>query len=107
MLRRFGYTADYANDGVEAINAVAARRYEVVLMDVQMPDLDGLQATAQIRTTLAGDRQPYIVAVTANAFEDQRQDYLAVGMDDYISKPIEPKLLAAVLDRAWAAVQPR
>ena len=105
MLRRFGYTADYVANGLEAVVAVAAHAYDVVLMDVQMPDLDGLQATAQIRTMLAVDRQPHIVAVTANAFEDQRKNYLAVGMDDYISKPIEPALLAGVLDRAWAAIQ--
>ena len=107
MLRRFGYSADYATNGLEAVAAVAAAAathpYDVVLMDVQMPELDGQQATAQIRAETAR-RQPYIVAVTANAFEDQRKHYLTAGMDDYISKPIEPALLAAVLARAWQAV---
>jgi len=106
MLRRFGYSADYAANGLEAVASVAAAAahpYDVVLMDVQMPELDGQQATARIRAGTAR-RQPYIVAVTANAFEDQRKHYLTAGMDDYISKPIEPVLLAAVLERAWQAV---
>lgn len=104
MLRRFGYTADYATNGVEAVAAVAAAAYDLVLMDVQMPELDGQEATRRIRAQLPPERQPRIVAVTANAFEDQRKNYLTVGMDDYISKPIEPALLAAVLERAWEAV---
>jgi CheY-like chemotaxis protein len=107
MLRRFGYTADYVANGVEAVAAVAAADYDVVLMDVQMPELDGQEATRRIRTQLPPERQPRIVAVTANAFEDQRKHYLTVGMDDYISKPIEPALLAAVLERAWQAVSER
>ena len=69
-----------------------------------MPELDGQAATRQIRAQMPVDHQPQIVAVTANAFEDQRNNYLTIGMDDYISKPIEPALLAGVLDRAWAAI---
>jgi len=107
MLRRFGYTADYVANGVEAVAAVAAADYDVVLMDVQMPELDGQEATRRIRTQLPPERQPRIVAVTANAFEDQRKHYLTAGMDDYISKPIEPALLAAVLERAWQAMGER
>jgi CheY-like chemotaxis protein len=107
MLRRFGYIADYVANGVEAVAAVAAADYDVVLMDVQMPELDGQEATRRIRTQLPPERQPRIVAVTANAFEDQRKHYLTAGMDDYISKPIEPALLAAVLERAWQAMGER
>ena len=107
MLQRFGYTADYASNGLEAVATVAANGYDVVLMDVQMPELDGQAATQQIRAQMPVDHQPHIVAVTANAFEDQRNNYLTIGMDDYISKPIEPALLAGVLDRAWAAIQER
>jgi CheY-like chemotaxis protein len=105
LLRRFGYTADYAGNGIEAVAAVTAHSYDVVLMDVQMPELDGQEATRRIRALGDAAQQPHIIAVTANAFADQRKDYLTVGMDDYISKPIEPALLAAVLDRAWKALR--
>lgn len=106
MLRRFGYAADFVENGLDAVRAVADRHYDVVLMDVQMPDLDGLEATRQIRSHTVR-QQPYIIAVTANAFADQRKEYLMIGMDDYISKPIEPARLAAVLKAAWVAVGDR
>ncbi len=101
MLARYGYRADVAATGLEVLAAVAEHDYDVVLMDVQMPEMDGEEATAHIRQELAEERQPYIIAMTANAFEDQRQQYLAAGMDDYISKPVDPTRLVEALERAW------
>ena len=89
LLERMGYTADIAGDGLEAIDALEARDYDVVLMDVQMPELDGLEATRRIRAPMAGPPLT-IIAMTANAMEGDRETCLAAGMDDYVSKPIRP-----------------
>ena len=101
MLARCGYQADTASNGLEVLAAVRQRPYDVVLMDVQMPEMDGEEATHAIRQELPAERQPYIVAMTANAFEDQRQQYMAIGMNDYISKPVDPVKLTEALERAW------
>ena len=101
MLARCGYQADTASNGLEVLAAVRRRPYDVVLMDVQMPEMDGEEATHAIRQELGAERQPYIVAMTANAFEDQRQQYMAIGMNDYISKPVDPVKLTEALERAW------
>jgi signal transduction histidine kinase len=97
MLRRLGHTADLADDGAAAVAAVAQRWYDVVLMDVQMPNVDGLTATRRIRE--AGGPQPRIIAMTANAMSGDREACLASGMDDYISKPIDLPALQAALER--------
>jgi CheY-like chemotaxis protein len=96
LLERMGYTADVANDGLEAIGGLENGDYDVVLMDVQMPDLDGLEATRQIRERWP-DRPIRIIAMTANAMEGDREACLAAGMDDYLSKPIRPAALATAL----------
>ena len=101
MLARCGYRADMAANGLEVAEALHRHRYDVVLMDVQMPEMDGEEATHIIRHEFTADRQPYIIAMTANAFEDQRLQYMMIGMDDYISKPIDPIKLMAALERAW------
>lgn len=85
MLRRLGIEADVAGDGIEALQALAAHRYDVVLMDVNMPNLDGVRATEQLR--VRPGPQPRIIALTANAAEGDRERMLASGMDDYLSKP--------------------
>ncbi len=99
LLGRFGYRVDLASDGIQAVAAVRRQRYDVVLMDVQMPELDGVEATLMIRTELPPDRQPYIIAITANAFDDQRRIYLESGMNDYLSKPVRTDKLLAALER--------
>jgi CheY-like chemotaxis protein len=96
LLERMGYAAEIANDGLEAIARLEDDAFDVVLMDVQMPELDGLEATRQIRDRWP-DRPVRIVAMTANAMEGDRETCLAAGMDDYLSKPIRPAALAAAL----------
>ena len=96
LLERMGYTADVAANGLEAIEAVERGSYDLVLMDVQMPELDGLEATREIRRRWP-DRPIRIVAMTANAMEGDRETCLAAGMDDYVSKPIRSDELAAAL----------
>ncbi len=93
LLQRLGHEADGADDGVAAIEALEAADYDLVLMDVQMPRLDGLGATRQIRARWP-DRQLRIVGLTANAMAGDREACLAAGMDDYVSKPIRPDELA-------------
>ncbi|MEP7360565.1 MAG: response regulator, partial [Chloroflexota bacterium] len=99
LLQNMGYTADVANDGNQAVAALEATDYNVVLMDVQMPELDGLGATRKIRR-LWPERPLHIVAMTANAMAGDREACLAAGMNDYVSKPIKPSELAAALMRA-------
>lgn len=102
ILAHLGYDADVAKDGFEALKALQREHYDVVLMDLQMPDMDGLEATRRIRTELSLDRQPYIIALTANAFIEDRLACLEAGMDDYISKPFELEDLTAALLRSRA-----
>ena len=102
MLQRLGYAAMVAADGQAAIDAQSARRPDVVLMDVQMPGLDGIEATRRIRLGLAAVR-PRIFAVTANASEMERRRYLDAGMDGHLSKPFSLSELAALLATAFDA----
>jgi GAF domain-containing protein/CheY-like chemotaxis protein len=98
LLSQMSYGAEVAADGQQAIDALERNDYDVVLMDVQMPELDGLEATRRIRARWP-DRQLRIVAMTANAMAGDREACLAAGMDDYISKPIRPEDLTAALKR--------
>ena len=100
MLRHLGYRADLAADGVEAVEAVRRVPYDIVFMDLQMPELDGIDATRQIIAEHLPGRRPTIVALTANAFEEDREACLAAGMDDYVSKPLKTETLEAALTRA-------
>jgi len=102
MLERLGHRADVAANGAEAVAAVARQRYDVVLMDVHMPEMDGLDATRRVLG--AGDGSPYVIAMTAKAMQGDREECLAAGMDDYIAKPVRMEELAAALARA---VRPR
>jgi signal transduction histidine kinase/DNA-binding response OmpR family regulator len=100
MLRHLGYRADLAADGVEAVEAVRRVPYDVVFMDLQMPELDGIDATRQIIAEHPPGRRPRIVALTANAFDEDREHCIAAGMDDYVSKPLKTETLEAALTRA-------
>jgi len=97
MLSRMGYRADVAANGLEVLDTLHRQSYDVVLMDIQMPEMDGLSATKQIRKRWAGAKQPHIVAMTANAMKGDRERYLAQGMDDYVSKPIRIEELIRAL----------
>jgi signal transduction histidine kinase/CheY-like chemotaxis protein/HPt (histidine-containing phosphotransfer) domain-containing protein len=99
LLKKMGYAADLASNGLEAVEAVRRQRYDVVFMDLQMPEMDGLEATAIIRDQIPADRQPRIVAMTANAMEGDREMCLAGRMDDYVAKPIRVRELQAALER--------
>ncbi|AFZ00708.1 response regulator [Calothrix sp. PCC 6303] len=95
LLEKLGYQADVANNGLEAVKATQKQLYDVVFMDVQMPEMDGLEATRQIRKELS--KQPQIIAMTANARPEDRQECLNAGMNDYISKPIRFDAIEVVL----------
>lgn len=97
MLERIGYRADVAGNGLEAVAALKRQTYDVVLMDVQMPEMDGEEATRHIRLNLPTAQQPYIIALTANALKGDRERFLAAGMDDYLSKPVRYQELAQAL----------
>ncbi len=103
LLERLGYRADVVWNGLEAVAALEGELYDVVLMDVQMPELDGLDASRRICERWPGDSRPRIIAMTANALPEDREACFAAGMDDYLAKPIRSDELTAALKRA----QPR
>ncbi|MBT9554680.1 MAG: XylR N-terminal domain-containing protein [Myxococcales bacterium] len=100
FLKRLGYDAVRAGDGAEALKQVLETDFDVVLMDMQMPPIDGLEATRLIRAQLPPDRQPWIIALTANALAADREACLDAGMNDFQSKPLEMVALSGALDRA-------
>ena len=106
MLGRLGYSAALAVDGHAAVEAQCKGLHDLILMDIQMPGMDGVEASRRIRA-LHGVQRPRIVALTANAAAEDRQAYLDAGMDDHLAKPFEMKDLAAVITRAFKARQTR
>ena len=99
-LRRLGYTPDVVSDGAQAVEAVRRHPYDVVLMDIMMPVMGGLEATRRIRTDPGPHPPPAIVALTANAMTGDRERCLEAGCDDYLSKPVAPRYLAATIEKA-------
>jgi CheY-like chemotaxis protein len=98
LLQKLGYRADVAANGVEALEALERQTYDAVLMDVEMPEMDGLEATRRIRERPS--EGPHVIAVTANALQGERERCLAAGMNDYITKPLRLEDLAAALSRS-------
>ncbi len=97
LLKKLGYQADVVSNGAEVLQALHSQSYDVVFMDVEMPEMDGLTATRQICEQWAAGERPRIIALTAYARRGDREQCLAAGMDDYMTKPIElPKLLQAL-----------
>jgi PAS domain S-box-containing protein len=104
LLERLGYRADVAGNGLEVLEALQRQPYTVVLMDVQMPEMDGLEASRAINERWPEQERPRIIAMTANAMQGDREECLAAGMDDYLTKPIQIKAFQEALERAglWA-----
>jgi len=100
ILGKLGYGYDIAENGEQVLSMMADKTYDMVLMDVQMPEMDGLEATRAIRKKYV-NQQPFIIAMTANAMQEDREECLQAGMDDYLSKPIKPEDLVSLL-RKWA-----
>jgi signal transduction histidine kinase/DNA-binding response OmpR family regulator/HPt (histidine-containing phosphotransfer) domain-containing protein len=107
ILASLGYRADVAGNGLEALTALGNQRYDVVFMDIQMPEMDGFEASRQIAARWPRDERPYIVAMTANAMAGDREAALAAGMDDYVSKPIHIDELVGALRRSAPQAEPR
>jgi CheY-like chemotaxis protein len=104
MLSKLGYRADIAANGLEVLDAVRRQPYDVILMDVQMPEMDGLEASRQLRAMFpARSARPWIIALTANAMQGDRELCVAAGMDSYMSKPFKTEDLAAAVERGVAA----
>ena len=103
FLERLGYRADAVANGLEAIRALEDRPYDLVFMDLQMPEMDGFEAAREIRLRLPDERQPVIIALTANALQGDRDACLAAGMDDFITKPVKLADIAASIQRQFAA----
>jgi CheY-like chemotaxis protein len=101
MLGHLGFKADLAANGLEVLAAVARQPYDVILLDLQMPHMDGLETVRRLRRDPAGESgRPWVIALTANAMQGDREVCLAAGMDDYLSKPVKLTELAAALARS-------
>lgn len=99
ILEKMGYKADAVNNGEEALVALRKSKYNIVLMDIQMPVMDGIMATRNIRNNF-GEDQPYIIAVTANVTPTDRKNCFDAGMNDFVSKPIRPDILRQAIEKA-------
>ncbi|TMD59651.1 MAG: response regulator [Chloroflexi bacterium] len=100
LLERMGYRADVVANGLEVLEALQRQGYDVILMDVQMPEMDGLEAARAIQVGWHAEERPHIIAMTANAMQGDREECLAAGMDDYLTKPIQVPALQEALERA-------
>ncbi|NEW83463.1 MAG: response regulator [Mariniphaga sp.] len=99
ILRKLGYQTDTASDGIQVLNFIVRKEYHVILMDVRMPEMDGLEATHAIRQM--GIKQPYIIAMTANAMSKDREECLENGMNDYMSKPLSTDMIINSLKKGY------
>ena len=106
VLQKLGYQADIASNGVEVLKALEQKAYDILFLDVQMPEMDGLEAARQIHQRWAGDKRPRIIAMTGNALMGDREKCLQAGMDDYISKPVRVGDLQSALQR-WGPMTTR
>jgi CheY-like chemotaxis protein len=99
MLKHLGYEADVAANGRQVLSSLEEKSYDVILMDIQMPEMDGLEATKIIRRRMPAAGQPKIIAMTAYTLQGDREQCLAAGMDEYISKPVMMEELKETLER--------
>ena len=105
QLQKLGYMADVVENGRRALDALARSRYDIVFMDCQMPEMDGYEATRDLRAIEGDERHTWIVAMTANSLEGDREKCLKAGMDDYVSKPVKPEVLQAAI-RRYSGLRP-
>jgi signal transduction histidine kinase/DNA-binding response OmpR family regulator len=103
ILDELGYKPDLAETGLEALEALRHKAYDIIFMDMQMPEMDGLEATRQIRAEFPPERQPVIIAMTANAMDSDKKECINAGMNDYISKPILPETVETTLQH-WGTL---
>jgi CheY-like chemotaxis protein len=106
ILESLGYRADVVSNGLEVLQALKRRTYDVVLMDVQMPEMDGWQASRRIRSDFPSDAQPWIIAMTAGILDEEREECAEAGMDGFVSKPIRPEELRVELEKRAAPCAP-
>lgn len=106
MLERLGYRPEIVGNGLEVLSALRLKKFDAIILDVQMPEMDGLTAAREICRTYPQGRRPWILAMTANALEGDREKCLAAGMDDYISKPVKTTDLSNALRRAYTRSSP-
>jgi CheY-like chemotaxis protein len=99
MLGRMAYPADFADNGLEALGALERRQYDLIFMDMQMPEMDGLECTRQVVRRYPPKHRPKIVAVTANVTAENAQECMAAGMDDFLTKPVKPLELRKCLEQ--------
>jgi len=104
ILSQMGYRPDVVQDGLEVLQALERARYDVVLMDIQMPNMDGLEATRQIHKLYEGPKRPWIIAMTANAMDSDRENCFKAGMDGYLSKPVRIEALESELVRSSESI---
>jgi len=104
VLQKLGYRADIANNGLEVLQALDQKVYDVLFLDVQMPEMDGLEAARQICERWSPERRPAVIAMTGNALMGDRERCLAAGMDDYISKPVRVGEIQAAIER-WGPLK--
>jgi len=102
ILRKLGYQSDTVADGVQVLNSLSTKEYNVILMDIRMPEMDGLTATQNIRQMAI--EQPYIIAMTANAMSNDREECIQSGMNDYVAKPIFTSEILKTLKNGYAYI---
>lgn len=99
-LQKMGYRTDIAGNGIEVLDALKRQKYDLIFMDIQMPEMDGEQATKEVIEKY-GENRPTIIAMTANAMEGDREKFIASGMDDYVTKPINLRIIQNMLKKVY------
>lgn len=102
MIEKLGYHSTTVQNGLEAVEALERFPYDIVFMDIQMPFMDGTEAVRLIKESASSEKQPYIVAVTAHAIKGDREKYLGMGMDEYVSKPVSMNVISGIIDKFLA-----
>lgn len=102
MIEKLGYNSTTVQNGLEAVEAFERHAYDIVFMDIQMPFMDGTEAVRVIKESASSEKEPYIVAVTAHAIKGDREKYLGMGMDEYVSKPVSMNVISAIIDKFLA-----